>query len=74
MRASTPAPTRVEGAPRRGLLTPTDVAALLGVPPDRVRKMRAAGTGPSYIAFGRTIRYHPRDVESWLRKHKHEHD
>lgn len=48
-------------------MTPTEVAELLQVKPERLKRMRAAGSGPAYIKSGRLIRYHPQAVGAWLR-------
>jgi len=48
-------------------MTPAEVAEMLDVKPDRLRKMRAAGRGPAFVKDGRLIRYHPRAVDAWLR-------
>jgi len=47
-------------------MTPDQVAELLQVDRERLRRMRAAGTGPRYIKSGRLIRYHPQAVSAWL--------
>lgn len=52
--------------PRQGLLTTDEAAALLGVPPYRLRRMRAGNVGPAYIAFGRTIRYSPGALRRYI--------
>lgn len=48
-------------------MTPEQVAKLLQVKPERLRKMRAAGRGPAFVKDGRLIRYHPNAVGAWLR-------
>lgn len=49
------------------LWTTAEVARYLGIPEDRVRKMRADGTGPAYHRIGhRTVRYAPAAVQRWL--------
>jgi excisionase family DNA binding protein len=48
------------------VLTPAEFAALLGVHPRTLQRMRAAGEGPKPITIGKTLRYRRRDVERWL--------
>ncbi|PZE84204.1 AlpA family transcriptional regulator [Curtobacterium sp. MCBD17_032] len=47
-------------------MTPAEVAALLQVTPEALRKMRARGRGPAFVQDGRLIRYHPNAVGAWL--------
>jgi excisionase family DNA binding protein len=48
-------------------MTPAEVAELLKVKPERLKRMRAAGRGPAFIRDGRLIRYRPQAVSDWLR-------
>ena len=62
------------------LLTTDDLADLVGVKPRTIERWRenrmlaAAGewtedlgeTGPPFMPFGRTIRYHPAHVQAWM--------
>lgn len=61
--------TSAPAAPRAPrLMTTTDLATLLQVHPDVVKRMRQKGDGPAYVTLGRSrlIRYQPRDVQEWL--------
>lgn len=60
-----PAPTVPRG-PR--LMTTHDLAELLQITTDSVKRMRTDGTGPKFINLGRSrlVRYQPRDVQDWL--------
>lgn len=50
------------------LLTPEDVAELLGVPVRTVLDWRHRGIGPYGIRVGRYVRYHPDEVEAWIER------
>jgi hypothetical protein len=74
------APQR-QGRPktRRGtalepLLTTQELAELLNVTPEILRRARTDGTGAfaslRWHKLGRIVRYHPRDVAEWLAAHE----
>ena len=46
-------------------LSPADLAARLGVPPETVYAWNKQGTSPRYMRFGRHVRYRLADVEAW---------
>lgn len=48
------------------LLTSLEVARILRVSGDTVRRWRREDTGPTYILVGGLIRYHRDDVDAWL--------
>jgi excisionase family DNA binding protein len=48
------------------LLTPKDVAELLGVPEGTLEFWRYQNRGPAYIKVGRHVRYRPADIEAYL--------
>lgn len=48
------------------LMSSADLADLLGVEQRTVERWRAAGDGPPFLVFGRTIRYHPARVQQWM--------
>ncbi len=48
------------------LLTPQDVATLLGVPVRTLYTWRQAGKGPRAISVGRHLRWEPDEVRRWL--------
>ena len=76
------APQRQGRATKRGitlepLLTTEELAALLNVTPEILRRARTDGTGAfaslrSY-KIGRIVRYAPRDVTEWLEAHERGH-
>ena len=48
------------------LLTPDDVAELLGVPRATLYSWRYRGAGPPAIRVGRHLRYRWSDLDQWL--------
>jgi excisionase family DNA binding protein len=48
------------------LLSPAELADLLGVPEKTIYKWNSEGTGPPRLQIGRHVRYRPDDVEAWL--------
>ena len=48
------------------LLTPTEVANLLGVPIRTLHKWRYFQEGPHAIKIGRHLRYSEEDLQAWL--------
>ena len=48
------------------LLSPEDLARLVGVPLKSVYRWNAHRTGPKALKVGRYVRYRPADVEAWL--------
>lgn len=49
------------------LLTPQQVAEMLGVNEPTLKQWRAAGTGPPSILLGRrTVRYNEAEVRGWI--------
>lgn len=52
-------------AKRSGLWTPGQCAEFLAVTPRTLQSWRSSGTGPSYVKFGREIRYVPGHVITW---------
>jgi len=51
---------------RTRLLTTEDLAEMTGVKPRTIERWREAGSGPPFMLFGRTIRYHPARVQAWM--------
>ena len=47
------------------MLTEKELAAILNVSVQTVRRMRKKGTGPAHIKIGRLIRYRVEDIERW---------
>ena len=53
------------------LLTPGEVASILGIKPKTVDKWRAEGSGPPWIRAGKKlIRYPPDELILWIRQHR----
>ncbi len=49
-----------------GLLTPSDLAALIGVDTRTLAGWRAQGVGPDVTKLGRGVFYRRIDVEAWI--------
>ena len=49
-----------------GLLTPSDLAALIGVDARTLAAWRAKGAGPDVTRLGRAIFYRRSDVVTWI--------
>jgi predicted DNA-binding transcriptional regulator AlpA len=62
--------TRPTNDPPAGLpdryLSPTDLAAILGVPVQTLYQWRYLRTGPPAIKLGRHLRYDPVAVKRWI--------
>lgn len=52
------------------LLTEKELADKLGLSIDTVRLHRRAGCGVPHIKINGSIRYHPDDIEDYLRQHR----
>lgn len=50
--------------PPRKLKT-DEVAKVLEMSPETLRRWRSRGTGPAFLRLGRAIRYDPRDVQAF---------
>jgi predicted DNA-binding transcriptional regulator AlpA len=48
------------------LLRTPDVAKTLGVSITKLEHMRSEGRGPPWIRVGRSVRYRPEDIQSYL--------
>lgn len=60
-------PEETSGENRPTLLTPEEVATLLGLQPETLANWRWRGTGPPYANLGgRRVRYRLEDVERWI--------
>jgi excisionase family DNA binding protein len=53
------------------LMSPDDLAQLLNVPVRTLGQWRYLRQGPPYLKVGRHVRYHPDEVEGWLRTKSH---
>jgi len=50
------------------LLSPDEVAVILGIPVKTLYQWRYKGVGPRGLRIGRHVRYRSADVEAWLRE------
>ncbi|MEU4014893.1 helix-turn-helix domain-containing protein [Microbacterium sp. NPDC028030] len=48
------------------LISPATLADALGTTERTLSEWRIRGYGPSYLRVGRTVRYRPEAVDSWL--------
>lgn len=53
---------------RLGLLTQTELAAVLDVSPDTLREWRRLKQGPDYVKVGKSVMYREKDVMRWLER------
>ena len=51
-------------------LSTEEAAALLGLKPNTLEKMRVYGGGPVYRKHGRKVRYHLNDLMTWSEGNK----
>ena len=49
-----------------GLLNTRMAAAVLGLSTQTLEKLRCFGGGPAYKKLGRSVRYSPGDLDSWI--------
>ncbi|MBO4700385.1 MAG: helix-turn-helix domain-containing protein [Alphaproteobacteria bacterium] len=55
--------------PKEPLLTPKQVAKIIGISEYSIARYRKLGIGPKYLRFGeKLIRYRKEDVEEWLNR------
>jgi predicted DNA-binding transcriptional regulator AlpA len=47
------------------LMSARRVAEYLGITYEYLGILRMRGGGPPYIKIGKSVRYHPREVETW---------
>ena len=48
------------------MLTTKEAAALTGLAPITLAKLRCSGGGPKFLKIGRAVRYRPEAVDAWL--------
>ncbi|MEV6755816.1 helix-turn-helix domain-containing protein [Streptomyces sp. NPDC051214] len=65
-----PRATLRSGLPDR-YLTPTDIAAMFGVPLETVYQWRKKRTGPPGFRIGKHVRYDPADVRTYVTERQH---
>lgn len=58
-------PTRLSEHPK-SLMDERQLAELLGIKPDTIRKWRVFKKGPRAIKIGHLVRYQTADVEAWI--------
>jgi predicted DNA-binding transcriptional regulator AlpA len=65
-----PAPTAPAPAPPdpRKMVNENTAAELLGISPRTLQAWRVAGTGPKFFKIGRTVRYRPAELDSYVRR------
>lgn len=51
---------------RQALLTPDEVAEMLGVPVSTLRFWRQTKAGPGWVKVGRLVRYPVGELDTWL--------
>lgn len=61
-------PPKPQGTPAgpEKLLTPGEVAGMLGFSRVGLKKLRRQGNGPRYIVIGRSIRYRRSEIDRFL--------
>jgi excisionase family DNA binding protein len=50
------------------LLTTQQVANILKVSAPTLQRWRTEGNGPRWIQVGRSVRYRPADIQSWIER------
>lgn len=55
-----------------GLLTPPSLAERLEVTERTLSEWRITGRGPAFIRVGKTVRYRPSAVDTWLLSQEHQ--
>lgn len=61
--------TKTSFRPDEPLVSPTELAAFLGVPVATIYQYRYRGEGPPGFKVGGHVRYRWHDVEAWLHRH-----
>ena len=56
-----------ENSIREALLNEHDVARITGLSVASVRRWRLLRQGPKYLKIGAAVRYHPEDLDAWIR-------
>jgi excisionase family DNA binding protein len=51
-------------------LTTSEAGSYLNISPRTLEKYRSQGGGPPYRRFGRSIRYHEDELESWAEEQR----
>jgi predicted DNA-binding transcriptional regulator AlpA len=55
---------------RRPMQRTPDAARYMGVSKSSLEKYRLTGGGPKYLKLGKTVVYHPDDLDAWLASHR----
>ncbi|QCQ17183.1 helix-turn-helix transcriptional regulator [Microbacterium sp. RG1] len=53
------------------LISPATLAEALGTTERTLSEWRIRGTGPAYLRVGRSVRYRPESVDTWLLAQEH---
>ena len=61
-----PARTAVSTSLLDSLIAPATLAMRLGLTERTLSEKRITGTGPAFIRTGKSVRYRPEAVDSWL--------
>lgn len=51
------------------LITEAAAADYLGISIRTIQAWRVRGGGPSYVKMGKSVRYRPSDIQSWIEAH-----
>lgn len=43
------------------------IASVLKISEVTLARMRCEGSGPAYVKLGRSVKYRPSDIETWLK-------
>ena len=54
----------------RRMLSVQEAAARVGLSKSSLNKLRVYGGGPVFLKLGRSVRYDPYDLDSWLASHR----
>jgi hypothetical protein len=52
------------------LLTPKELATMLGLSEQRLAVLRLEGNGPAYVKIGKNVRYAPEAVQTFLAQNR----
>jgi excisionase family DNA binding protein len=51
------------------MFTTRQAAEQIGVEPSALHRWRSRGTGPRFVRFGRSVRYHQDALNRWVQSH-----
>jgi len=58
----------IQMAQHEKMMTTAELAEMLDLRSQSLRKMRQYGRGPKYVKIGNKVRYRNSDVEIWIKK------